>query len=145
MAKMPDMSFFGKTRELLYLQSYIKINDNSSALVENCRQILECTDVCVRLLTSRFEIEIWGSTGTIHTGRIFTAPDGYEPRLTIKHNQDIHEQTLAPDNSFRNSMHHFINCTEDEDVRIDTIDGIETQAKTMDQVVRKATAYGCKQ
>ena len=61
MAKMPDMSFFGKTRELLYLQSYIKINDNSSALVENCRQILECTDVCVRLLTSSFEIEIWGS------------------------------------------------------------------------------------
>ena len=61
MAKMPDMSFFGKTRELLYLQSYIKINDNSSALVENCRQILECTDVCVRLLTGSFEIELWGS------------------------------------------------------------------------------------
>ncbi|MCR5542291.1 MAG: hypothetical protein K6F71_15890 [Ruminococcus sp.] len=61
MAKIPGISFFGKTRELMYLQSYISINDNTSALVENCRQIYECTEVCVRLLTGSFEIELWGS------------------------------------------------------------------------------------
>ncbi|EGC01098.1 MULTISPECIES: YabP/YqfC family sporulation protein [Ruminococcus] len=61
MGKTPDISFFGKTRELLCLSSYIKIVDNSSALVENCRQISECTEVCVRLLTGSFEIEFWGS------------------------------------------------------------------------------------
>ena len=65
MAKFPALSFFGKTRELLYLQSYIRINDNTSALIENCRQIYECTEVCVRLLTGRFEIEIWGSGLTL--------------------------------------------------------------------------------
>ena len=61
MARIPGISFFGKTRELMYLQSYIRINDNTSALVENCRQIYECTEVCVRLLTGSFEIELWGS------------------------------------------------------------------------------------
>ena len=61
MAKVPGISFFGKTRELMFLQSYIRINDNTSALVENCRRIYECTDVCVRLMTGSFEIELWGS------------------------------------------------------------------------------------
>ena len=61
MAKIPNLSFFGRTRELMYLQSYIRINDNTSALVENCRQISECTDICVRLRTGSFDIELWGS------------------------------------------------------------------------------------
>lgn len=61
MARSPHLSFLGKTRELMYLQSYIRINDNTSALIENCRQIYECTDVCVRVLTGSFEIELWGS------------------------------------------------------------------------------------
>ncbi|WP_294409014.1 YabP/YqfC family sporulation protein [uncultured Ruminococcus sp.] len=59
--KFPLLSFFGLTKELLYLQSYIRISDNSSALVENCKQICDCTDVCVRVLTGSFEVEIWGA------------------------------------------------------------------------------------
>lgn len=65
MGKTPSLSFFGRARELMYLQSYIRINDNTSALVENCRQIYECTEVCVRLLTGSFEIELWGSGLTL--------------------------------------------------------------------------------
>ena len=61
MRKIPVLSFFGLTKELMYLQSYIRINDNTSAVVENCKQICECTDICVRLLTNRFELQIWGS------------------------------------------------------------------------------------
>ncbi|MCR5022418.1 YabP/YqfC family sporulation protein [Ruminococcus sp.] len=61
MAISPVVSFIGKTRELKCLRSYIQINDNTSALVENCRQICECTDVCVRILTSNFEVELWGN------------------------------------------------------------------------------------
>lgn len=67
MSKIPDMSFLGKARELMYLQSYIKICDNTSALVENCKQICECTEVCVRLFTGSFEIELWGSGLTLNS------------------------------------------------------------------------------
>ena len=67
MGKTPNLSFLGRTRELLCLSSYIKITDNSSALVENCRQIFECTEICVRLLTVltlvRMQRAVWRSGG----------------------------------------------------------------------------------
>lgn len=65
MKKIPILSFFGLTRELMQLQSYIHINDNTSALVEHIKAICECTDICVRLLTSGFEIELWGEGLTL--------------------------------------------------------------------------------
>ena len=67
MSKLPDLSFLGIAKELMYLQSYIKISDNTSALVENCKQICECTEVCVRLFTGSFEIELWGSGLTLNS------------------------------------------------------------------------------
>ena len=63
--KIPRFSFMGSARELMYLSSCISIRDNSTALVENCRQIMECTDICVRLMTGSFEIEVWGSSLSI--------------------------------------------------------------------------------
>lgn len=61
MKKIPILSFFGLTGELAYLKSYIRIADNTEAIVENCKQICECTDVCVRVMTGSFEVEIWGA------------------------------------------------------------------------------------
>lgn len=65
MKKIPILSFFGLAKELLYMQSYIRINDNTSAVIENCKQISECTDICIRLLTGSFLIEFWGSGLTV--------------------------------------------------------------------------------
>lgn len=65
MKKIPILSFFGLAKELLYMQSYIRINDNTSAVIENCKQISECTDICIRLLTGSFLIEFWGSKLTV--------------------------------------------------------------------------------
>ena len=62
MKKFPILSFFGLTKELLQMQSYIRINDNTSAVVENVKRIDECSEVCVRLITDGFELEIWGSS-----------------------------------------------------------------------------------
>lgn len=67
MKRIPLMSFFGLTKELMYLQSYIRINDNTSAIVENCKQISQCTDICVVLLTSSFRIELWGCGLTVNS------------------------------------------------------------------------------
>lgn len=61
MRSIPLLSFFGLTRELAALSSYIRIRDNSSAVIENCRSIKECTDVCVRVDTAELEIELWGN------------------------------------------------------------------------------------
>lgn len=63
------------------------------------------------------ELEAWGSTGTLSTGRILTAPDGLEPDMTIKHNQDIETRKLPADNAFEKSIRHFYNCIINDDER----------------------------
>ena len=50
----------GKTKEFMSLNSHITILDNRAAIIENCKQILECNEVLARILTGSFEVEIWG-------------------------------------------------------------------------------------
>ena len=57
MKKIPFLSFFGMTKELTALSSYISITDDRAAVIENCKQIVECSEI----MTGSFEIEIWGS------------------------------------------------------------------------------------
>ena len=35
------------------------------------------------------ELEVWGSKGSLKTGRVLTAPAGFSPSITIKKNTDI--------------------------------------------------------
>lgn len=65
----------------------------------------------------RCEIEIWGSKGTITSGRILTAPAGYAPSYIIKRNQDIETRPLAADDAFLKSIYRFIACVEDKETR----------------------------
>ena len=65
----------------------------------------------------RCEIEIWGSKGTITSGRILTAPAGYAPSYIIKRNKDIETRPLAADDAFLKSIYRFIACVEDKETR----------------------------
>ena len=64
----------------------------------------------------RCEIEIWGSKGTITSGRILTAPAGFAPSYTIKKNQDIETRPLAADDACLKSIHHFRECTDNNTI-----------------------------
>lgn len=57
--------FFDKIKHDFYLNSSISILDNNQILVENCKNILECNDILVRIISSDFEIEIWGANLTV--------------------------------------------------------------------------------
>lgn len=81
------------------------------------------------------EAEIWGSKGTITTGRVFTAPPGYKPSLTIKHNQDVQSIELDEDDSFRKSIEHFLKCIQDNETRIDTYNAVRRQAALVDDAI----------
>ena len=54
MKKIPFLSFFGMTKELTALSSYISITDDRAAVIENCKQIVECSEIMAKVLT-------WGS------------------------------------------------------------------------------------
>ena len=38
-----------------------KHNCDRAAVIENCKQIVECSEIMAKVLTGSFEIEIWGS------------------------------------------------------------------------------------
>lgn len=65
----------------------------------------------------RCDIEIWGSKGTITSGRILTAPAGFAPSYTIKKNQDIETRPLAADDAFLKSIQRFEECVKSADIR----------------------------
>lgn len=50
-----------KAENLFYHGTYINLEGNFRATVENCRQILECTDILVKVKSDSFYVEIWGS------------------------------------------------------------------------------------
>ena len=74
------------------------------------------------------ELEAWGSTGTLSTGRILTAPDGFEPDLVIKHNQDYNTRKLPADNAFEKSIRRFLCCLNNDDTRKENYQIIERQS-----------------
>ena len=65
------------------------------------------------------KIEIWGSKGTLCSDRILTAPAGFVPTYTIKHNQDVETKEMAADDAFLKSIMRFKACVENEEARAD--------------------------
>ncbi len=74
------------------------------------------------------ELEAWGSTGTLTTGRILTAPDGLEPDMLIKHNQELVTKKLPADNAFEKSIRHFCLCLVNKEERENNYKVIECQS-----------------
>lgn len=48
-----------------YLNSQVMIMDNNQMIIENCRNILECNENLVRIISCDFEIGVWGSELTL--------------------------------------------------------------------------------
>lgn len=79
------------------------------------------------------ELEAWGSNGTLTTGRILTAPDGLEPDMTIKHNQEYITKKLPADNAFEKSIRRFYDCLTDDAAREDNYRLIERQSRFVEE------------
>ncbi len=74
------------------------------------------------------ELEVWGSKGTLFTNRILTAPDGFEPTVIIKKQNEKKETKLLPDDTFMKSLLYFIDCINDLNIREKSYINIERQA-----------------
>lgn len=65
----------------------------------------------------RCDIEVWGSKGTITSGRILTAPVGCVPTYTLKQNQEYSRHQFSEDDAFYKSIQRFVRCIKDDEVR----------------------------
>lgn len=86
----------------------------------------------------RCEIEIWGSKGTITSGRILTAPTGFIPTYTIKKNQDVETRELPADDAFFKSIGRFIEGIENADTRKEEYEILKTQESLIEQFKKLA-------
>lgn len=77
-------------------------------------------------------LEIWGSKGKLFTNRIFTAPPGYQPTLTIENKEGKKEMTLEADNHYVNMLKNFYSCTIDENLRTKEFKANTNQAKLLE-------------
>lgn len=81
----------------------------------------------------RCDIEIWGSKGTITSGRILTAPADFIPSYTIKKNQEIESRELRADDAFLKSILRFQNCIADDTTRQEEYVILRNQGKMLEE------------
>ena len=81
----------------------------------------------------RCDIEVWGSKGTLTSGRILTAPAGYTPKCLLKQNQKYIEYELPEDDAFGKSLLRFAACINDERTRFENYEILERQESLVQQ------------
>ncbi|RPF42150.1 hypothetical protein EDD70_2893 [Hydrogenoanaerobacterium saccharovorans] len=82
------------------------------------------------------DLELWGSTGTLYTNRILTAPEGFEPLMTIKKGNGEITKKLSADDTFAKSIVAFSACVENSKCREENYKAIKRQAVLVDEFVR---------
>lgn len=82
----------------------------------------------------RCKLEVWGSTGTLTTDRIFTAPNGFEPSVTIQNNEGVRTIKLEADAHFTKSIAAFVAQTSDAGLRQRSYEAIAQQARLVEDV-----------
>ncbi len=80
------------------------------------------------------DLEVWGSKGTLSTGRILTAPAGFEPVAEIKTADGSETISLPADDTFKKSINHFCKCVNDSAVRKENYKAIVKQAELVEEV-----------
>lgn len=84
------------------------------------------------------ELEIWGSRGTLTTGRILTAPAGFMPTARIVRGGKEEIIELPADDAFKKSINRMIDCIKDEAIREENYKSIIRQAELVDSFVKLA-------
>ncbi len=84
------------------------------------------------------ELEVWGSLGTLTTGRVLTAPVGFIPTVTIRKGNEEKSIELPADDAFFKSINYFSACIKDENLRKKNYKVISKQAELVDVFKRMA-------
>lgn len=80
-------------------------------------------------------LEIWGSTGTIFTNRILTAPEGFEPTVCVKQGNEEQVYTLPSDDTFKKSIEFFGKCVKNAELLIKHYNEIIYQSKIVNSII----------
>ena len=88
------------------------------------------------------ELEVWGSKGTLFTGRVLTAPSGFVPKAVIHKGNETVTVDLPEDDAFERSICYFLGCMSDKLEREKAYQDILAQAELVEAFSQ--TALGMK-
>jgi predicted dehydrogenase len=83
------------------------------------------------------DLEVWGSKGSLFTGRVLTAPAGFMPELIVNIGNKTETRELPADDAFKKSILHFKQCIEDDTARMNNYKTILKQAQLVNQFTEK--------
>jgi len=86
----------------------------------------------------RCNLDVWGSLGSLTSGRVLTAPAGFVPTATVTTATGAQERDLPADDTFAKSLEVFAACVDDEAARKRRLGEIRSQAELVDQFRRVA-------
>jgi dTDP-3,4-didehydro-2,6-dideoxy-alpha-D-glucose 3-reductase len=126
----------GDTAKLVYAQS--QFTDEFEVDIAGSAALVNENGVTAQIAfgmdnSYKCDLEVWGSNGTLQTGRILTAPAGFIPEVTIKTANKTEIRKLPEDDAFSKSILHFRKCIEDEQIRKNNYVEISRQAKFVQQ------------
>ena len=90
----------------------------------------------------RCSVDIWGSEGTLKSGRVLTAPDGFEPSYEILKNGTSIIFKMNSDDAFYKSILKFKDCIENEENRNKNYTEILKQEKLVEDFARLSGLRG---
>jgi len=79
------------------------------------------------------DLEVWGSSGTLFSGRVLTAPAGFVSTVEIRKGNESETRPLPADDAFQKSIKHFKACIADETVREKQYAAIKRQAAFVEE------------
>lgn len=81
----------------------------------------------------RCSIDIWGSQGTLKSGRILTAPERFEPSYVISKNGEEQIFKMEADDTFLKSLMRFKECINDKIKREENYKDLVKQAELVEE------------
>ncbi len=86
----------------------------------------------------RCSVDIWGNKGTLKSGRILTAPEGFEPCYTISKNGKEEIYKMKSDDTFYKSLMRFKDCINSEIIREENYKDLINQAELVEEFKNKS-------
>jgi len=131
----------GETAKLVYAQS--SYNSDFDVDINGSAALVNDNGTTVQIAfgmdnSYKCDLEVWGSKGTLSSGRVLTAPAGFVPEATISIGNQTEIRPLPADDAFKKSILHFKRCIEDEKSRTNSYDSIEKQAHLLNSFREKA-------
>ena len=122
--------------------AYAKLNyiDEFSVDVYGCATMINDVGTVAQIAfgmdnSYRCDLDVWGSIGSLFTGRILTAPDGFTAEAVIKNSSGERKILLPADDAFAKSISWFKTCIDNRAKREESYKAIERQAGLVEKFV----------